>query len=202
MAVGRFVAENYPNHPWSFDRRILYIGPFWYAYTFYDYSSFISVFLALVRCLCVARPLRFKSIFTTFKIVKILVVLVFVALTLRAPVVTIFRLTSAANPLTNSTYRSLGVTENFKRVYKINDIINRNIVSLVAYIIVTTCVIIIVSKLQAASKFRRYLLIASHVGSTLSDNAAGQMATSHWAKVRNRPTICLQRICRLFNLSY
>ena len=184
MAVGRFVAENYPNHPWPFDRRILYIGPFWYAYTFYDYSSFISVFLALVRCACVARPLRFKSMFTTNRTVIILVLLFFVALTLRAPVLTIFRLTWAVNPLTNSTYRSLGVTENFRRIYKINDIINRNIVSLIAYIIVTTCVIILVSKLQAASKFRRSLTSMTHVGSTVSDNATGQMDKT---KAGNKP---------------
>ena len=151
------MVTNYQDHAWPSDPQILYVGFYWYAYVFYDYSSFISMFLALVRCACVARPLRFKSMFTTPRTFAILGVLFFLAVTLRIPVFTVIRVGWAVNPLTNSTYRSIKVVDNFEKFYKANDIINRNIVSWIAYITVTTCVLILASKLQTASRFRQSL---------------------------------------------
>ena len=169
MVVARFIGENYLNFDRPFDRQILYFGLFWYAYVFYDYSSFISVFLALVRCFCVARPLRFKSMFTTTRTVIILIILFLLAVTFRVPILTISRLIWTVNPRTNSTWRSLQYTENFREIYKANDIFNRNIVSWVAYITATTCVIILVSKLRAASKFRQS--VQRHTRSTQNDSS-------------------------------
>ena len=186
VIVGRFMEKNFPNHDWPFDRQILYFGLFWPGYVFYDYSSFISVFLAFVRCVCVARPLRFKSMFTTSRTVKILVVLFLVALTLRAPVLTVFRLTWAVNPRTNSTYRSIRFSDNFREIYKANDIINRNIVSWVAYITAVTCVIILVTKLQTASRFRQSLQSATHVATTETDNSTLQIDKT---KGSNKPVV-------------
>ena len=57
--VGRYMVVHQPGHIWPFHLFIIVLGPYWYAYIFYDYSSFISVFLATVRCACVARPLRY-----------------------------------------------------------------------------------------------------------------------------------------------
>ncbi|KAK3793319.1 hypothetical protein RRG08_042261 [Elysia crispata] len=186
MTVMRFMEKNFPNHDWPFDRQILYLGVFWYAYVFYDYSSFISVFLALVRCVCIARPLRFKSMFTTSRTVIILVILFLMALTFRAPVLTIFRLSWIVNPLTNSTYRSIRIAPNFREIYKANDIFNRNIVSWVAYITTTTCVIILGSKLQAASRFRQSLQITAHAKATEFEKSTLQIDKTKTGK--NPPT--------------
>ena len=175
IMVSRFMWQNFPNHVWPFDPRILFFGFFWYAYVFYDYSSFISVFLALVRCFCVARPLRFKSMFTTSRTVIILVILFLLALIFRAPVLTVFRPTWVVNLLTNSSYRSLRFADNFKEIYKANDIFNRNIISWVCYITATTCVFILVSKLRAASRFRQSLLAATYTESKEWDNSTHQM---------------------------
>ena len=169
VVVGRFMGKNFPSHVWPFHPKILFLGMFWWAYTFYDYSSFISVFLALVRCACVSRPLRFKSMFTISRTVTILGGLFLVAVTLRAPVLTVFRLSWAVNPLTNSTFRSIQFADNFREIYKANDIINMNIIPWVAYIIVVTCVIVLVSHLQVASKFRQSLQNGSN-GSSENDN--------------------------------
>ena len=165
VVVARFMEKNYPNHVWPFHPKILYFGIFWWAYTFYDYSSFISVFLALVRCACVSRPLRFKSMFTISRTVTILGVLFLVAVTLRAPVLTVFRLSWAVNPVTNSTFRSIQFVDNFREIYKANDIINMNTISWVAYIIAIGCVTVLISNLQAASRFRRSLYTASNKSS-------------------------------------
>ena len=57
---------------------------------------------------------------------------------------------------------------------KANDIINRNIVSWIAYITVTTCVLILASKLQTASRFRQSLQNPTQVASTeKSDSTLG-----------------------------
>ena len=157
IIVGRYIQKNEPQHLWPFDFFILILGPFWYAYVFYDYSSFISVFLATVRCACVARPLRFKSMFTKSRTITILCVLFLVALTLRIPVLTVFRLSWAVSPQTNSTYRSIAFAKNVGDIYQANDILNRNIISWLAYVTVTSCVVALASKLQSASKFRRSL---------------------------------------------
>ena len=159
--VGRFMEVNRPDHLWPFSFFIIILGPFWYAYVFYDYSSFISVFLAVVRCACVARPLQFKSMFTKARTITILCVLFIVALTLRIPVLTVFSLTWAINPRTNATYRSIRFANNVGQIYKANDIINRNLISWLTYTTVTTCVIILANKLRVASRFRRSLALQS-----------------------------------------
>ena len=159
--VGRFMEVNSPDHPWPFNFYIIVLGPYWYAYVFYDYSSFISVFLAGVRCACVARPLRFKSMFTKTRTLTILCALFFIALALRIPVLTVFRLTWAINPRTNSTYRSISFADNVQEIYKANDIINRNVISWLSYTAVLTCVIILATKLREASRFRRSLALPS-----------------------------------------
>ena len=177
--VGRYMEVNQPGHIWPFNGFIIILGPYWYAYIFYDYSSFISVFLATVRCACVASPLRFKSMFTKSRTVKILCLLFVLAFILRVPVLTVFRLSWALNPQTNSTYRSIEFADNFRAIYEANDILNRNILSWLAYITITTCVVILASKLQAASKFRRSL--SSQVttkGHLEKDNTLDQISGS------------------------
>ena len=48
IMVGRYMEVNQRQHIWPFHLYIILLGPYWYAYVFYDYSSFISVFLATV----------------------------------------------------------------------------------------------------------------------------------------------------------
>ena len=175
--VGRYIAVHQPGHIWPFDRFIIILGPYWYAYIFYDYSSFISVFLASVRCACVARPLRFKSMLTKSRTITVLCLLFVLAFVLRVPVLTVFRLSWTLNPQTNSTFRSLVFADNFRAIYQANDILNRNIISWLAYIAITTCVVILASKLQAASKFRRSLTSqVTTKGQLEKDKTVGHMS--------------------------
>ncbi|GFR70356.1 chemosensory receptor C [Elysia marginata] len=151
-----FVGQHWPNHEWPFHRYI-HVAFYWYSQVFYDYSSFISVFLGLVRCACVAKPLLFKSMFTVTRTLIILGVLFLVALSLRIPVLTSFRLTWAPKPQTNSTWLAYRASSNSRKMFAILDIVNRNVVSWVAYTITVICVIILVIKLVAASRFRQSL---------------------------------------------
>ena len=175
--VGRYMEANHPRYKWPFDRYIILFGPYWYAYVFYDYSSFISVFLATVRCACIARPLRFKSMFTKSRTLTILCLLFLLAIILRSPVLTVFSLSWAVNPQTNSTYRSIKFADNTREIYQANDILNRNIISWLAYITVTTCVVILTYKLRSASRFRQSLTSqASKNGQSEKGKTGGQVS--------------------------
>ena len=48
---------------------------YWPAFTFYDNSAYISVFLGVTRCACVAMPLRFKSVFTVKRTIAVVLIL-------------------------------------------------------------------------------------------------------------------------------
>ncbi|GFR75735.1 chemosensory receptor C [Elysia marginata] len=172
--VGRFIISNHPNHPWPFHPHILTLGTFWYSFVFYDFSAFVSVFLAVVRCACVAKPLLFKSMFTKARTLSILGSLFLLALVLRIPVLTVFRLTWIANPRTNATFRTVEYTENFMEIYKANDIANRNILSWLTYITMVVCVVILASKLRAASRLR-HTLTAQTVHEDIRDTEISDM---------------------------
>ena len=83
-----------------------------------------------------------------------------------------FRLSWALNLQTNSTsFRSLKFSHNFRDIYKANDILNRNIISLLAYITISMCAVILASKLQTASRFRRSLTSQPKKDNTVSQKA-------------------------------
>ncbi|GFN85180.1 chemosensory receptor c [Plakobranchus ocellatus] len=154
-AVARIILEEKPSHEWPFDHMILIAGIYWYAYVFYDYSSMVSVFLAVVRCLCVAKPLAFKFLVTKARTLISLVTIFIFSIILRIPVFTVFQLASVKHPRTNSSFVQLVISSDYSKMYRVNDIMNRTIISWLAYTTVTVCVFIMVYKLKQASNFRR-----------------------------------------------
>ncbi|KAK3748273.1 hypothetical protein RRG08_039525 [Elysia crispata] len=48
---------------WLVDYRILRYPFYWYAFTFYETSILINVYISVVRCACVAIPFTVKSMF-------------------------------------------------------------------------------------------------------------------------------------------
>ncbi|GFR89887.1 chemosensory receptor A, partial [Elysia marginata] len=122
---------------------------------FQGYSALVSVFMAVVRCLCVARPLKFKSMFTKSRTLTTLGVLLLAAIVQMYADMATIKVGWAVDPRTNSTYLAARYGANFPRFAKLHDIINKNILIWLVYIIVVTCTIILAYKLQVASKFRR-----------------------------------------------
>ncbi|GFS03666.1 chemosensory receptor C [Elysia marginata] len=134
-----FVTQHWPDHHWPFDK-FLHIAFYWYSQVFYDFSSFISVFLGLMRCACVAKPLLFKSVFTINRTLIVLGVLLLVALSLRIPVLISFRFICALKPQTNSTWLFFLAAPNSRQTNAVLDIVNRNVVPWMALIISVACV--------------------------------------------------------------
>ncbi|GFS22874.1 chemosensory receptor A [Elysia marginata] len=139
---------------WPFDIQLFRFLLYWPSVVAYDLSSFISVSLGVIRCACIAMPLKFKFVFTRSRTVKWVMCLVVLAVSLRLPVLTVNRITWITDPKTNtSSARLLEVNREFM-VY-INDILNRNLVIYVTFITMVTCVCVLTFKLYQASKIRR-----------------------------------------------
>ena len=140
---------------WSFDPYLLLYLPYWPAQTAFDLSALISVSLGVTRCACVAMPLKFKHVFTRSRTIKWIMFLVVLAVSLRLPVLTIYRISWRTNPKTNVSSPYLKAV-NTAYMLRINDILNRGIMIYILYFSMVTCVVVLTFKLYQASKVRRY----------------------------------------------
>ena len=152
--VARFLLLHHREFPWAFDPKILVVCIYWYAQIFYDYSCFISVFLAVVRSCCVVMPLKFKAVFTWSRTVKSLVGLFLAAVVLRSPQLFGHSYGWKSYRSTNRTLLSCSESDDLQVLAKVNDIVNRNILSWLAYVTVAVCVVTMVVRLRSASRFR------------------------------------------------
>ncbi|GFR89213.1 chemosensory receptor C [Elysia marginata] len=174
--ISKFLAEKYPQLGVPSDDHILLFSTLWLAQLFYDYSSFVSVFLAVVRCACVARPLRFKSMFTKSRTIILLGVLFIIPVMMNFPILTIVSLGWVLNPNTNSTFLSVRFVENYYSVYMTSDIVNRNVLAWLTYITVVTCATILTCKLLTASRFRRSLVSGPTGGSEKGNRTVARVS--------------------------
>ncbi|GFR63864.1 chemosensory receptor A [Elysia marginata] len=138
----------------GFDLFLLLHLLFWPAYTAYDLSTYISVSLGVMRCACVAMPLQFKLVFTKSRTILWLLFLVVLAVTLRLPVLMVYRVGRRINPITNVSAPYLEA-HNRDAMYKVLDILNRGIIVNVAYIKMISCVCVLSFKLYQSTKIRR-----------------------------------------------
>ncbi|GFS14548.1 chemosensory receptor A [Elysia marginata] len=142
-----------PN-PWPFDKKLLFFLLYWPAFTIYDLSTYISVSLGVMRCACVAMPLKFKLVFTKSRTIKWLMILVVLAISIRLPVLTVHRIAWRKDPKTNLSTPFLAAV-NKKSMSKVLDILNRGIVVNLAYVTMVTCVLLLSFKLYQASRIRQ-----------------------------------------------
>ena len=89
---GMVITSYAEDHKWPFDSKFSLYFFYWPAFTAYDLSAFISVSLGVMRCACVAMPLKFKLVFTKSRTIKWVLFLVILVVALRVPVLTIFRI--------------------------------------------------------------------------------------------------------------
>ncbi|GFN85179.1 chemosensory receptor c [Plakobranchus ocellatus] len=176
--AARIIMIDAPKHVWPFDPMILAAGTKVYSFLFYDYSSFVAVFLAVVRCLCVAKPLAFKSMITKERTLFCLITMFLFAVINRVPKFSVFRLSKVRNPRTNASFMKFVVTSDYYRVNQASDILNKNILPWLAYTTVVVCVVILLQKLKEASKFRQSLTTTSTEQSTGNGASSDRNARS------------------------
>ncbi|XP_059174867.1 uncharacterized protein LOC131955007 [Physella acuta] len=122
---------------------------YWHSLVFYDYSVYVTAFIALVRCCCVAMPLRFKNQFTVSRTLCALCLFFIAATILRTPALIAMTLRNTPSP--NQT----SALELWNNLRIVNDTLNRNIIPLSCFIIIFLCLIILSIKLFSASNFRQ-----------------------------------------------
>ena len=147
---------------WPFIKPLLiFFLPYWPAFTAYDLSALIAVSLGVIHCACVAMPLKFKLVFTKSRTIKWVLFLVVLAISLRLPVLTIFRITWRTDPRTNVSALYLA-SVNRESMSRINDILNRGFLIWFNYVTMITCVIVLSYKLYQSSKIRQSCAVKGH----------------------------------------
>ena len=180
-----------------FDVSILLFLLYWPAFTAYDLSAFISVSLGVMRCACVAMPLKFKFVFTRSRTIKWVIFLAVLAVSLRLPVFTIHRISWRTDPQTNMSSPYLkGV--NYAYMARINDILNRGIVIYILYITMVTCVAVLTFKLYQASKIRR---ACTTVLPKTSDQAPDKPVTYGLSSKDIQVVKSVVMVCMIFTLA-
>ncbi|KAK3803724.1 hypothetical protein RRG08_047687 [Elysia crispata] len=86
-------------------------------------------------------PLRFKTVFTRSRTARGLLGLFIAAICLRAPQFFAHGVSWKFNPATNSSYLSCSDAKDIQILSKVNDLVNRNIVSTITYFLVAACVV-------------------------------------------------------------
>ena len=154
---------------------------FWPAFTFYDYSGYISVFLGVTRCACVAMPLQFKSVFTVKRTAVAILILFCSDVLLHLPMLTVFRLGWVRDPLTNRSSLSLVRDSATVRASKqnINDILNKNTIQWAAFIIMIASVALLSFKLFESSKVRSSATRISSPNDTSDKSTQPKQTNSH-----------------------
>ena len=160
--------------PWPFHHHLLVYPLYWPAFTAYHLSAYIAVSLGVIRCACVAMPLKFKLVFTKSRTIKWVFFLVALAVCLRLPVLTIFRISSRKDPITNVSSIYLA-NINKASMSRINDILNRGFMIWFNYLTMIVCVIVLSYKLYQSSKIRQNCAVqGSQPSNQDSDKAAAQ----------------------------
>ena len=187
-----------PNWNWKFDFTITAFLFYWPAFTIYDFSAYVSVFLGITRCACVALPLHFKSMFTRSRTIISVAALFISTILLRIPVLTLFSIGVKLNPLNNQSYAYLERHGAPTKVF-VNDILNRTSLPWVAFIIMVACVIIMSVKLIETAKVRQPTVSAS---TERNDNQGKQLDSNHKMSPKERHVVqSVVLVCVIFILS-
>ncbi|GFR71143.1 chemosensory receptor C [Elysia marginata] len=174
------LAKRFPKLRLAPGDHVLLFGTVWLSAVFNGFSALVSVFLAVVRCMCVAKPLKFKSMFTKQRTLSILGVLFVAAVAQTYAQVAVIKLIRAVNPRTNSTYLAIRLRDNVHSLMMAHDIFNKAVLIWLMYIIFIVCTCVLASKLRAASKFRRSLAAARGPGKDqAADQIPGSLKSSH-----------------------
>ena len=188
------------DYQWPFDRRFMYYLFYWPAITVYDISAFISVSLGVLRCACVAMPLKFKLVFTKARTVKWVLFLVVLAVGLRIPVLMIYRVAYRTDPATNVSTVYMDEISNKSDMLYINDVLNRGAIIYINYITMVACICVLSFKLYKASLIRQSCTIQPSQSSGL---VAKKLSTQKQLQAKDLQVIkSVVLVCIIFVFSH
>ena len=139
---------------WLVDRDILFYISYWYAYLFYETSILITVYISVVRCACVAIPFKVKNTFTARRAVAAVIAFFTSVVLLRLPMLMKRQVVRVFDPVSNTSQLMYKEIDDGGLANKLNDILSRNIIPWSSFVTVLTCLVVMVTKLQASARFR------------------------------------------------
>ena len=188
-----------PGWVWPFDPSFLTTLTYWPAYTAYDLSTYISVSLGVLRCACVAMPLKFKAVFTNTRTILCVLFLAALSLLLRIPVLTVNRVAWRTSAMTNVS--SPYVTSvNTELMFRINDILNRGCMIWISYVVMIVCVCLLSVKLHEAAKVRKSC--TSNAPQSPDQKSEKPAATSNLSAKDFQVIKSVVLVCTIFILSH
>ncbi|XP_005109640.1 uncharacterized protein LOC101846167 [Aplysia californica] len=150
-----FVANLGRQVMWVIQPSVILFFIYWYAVIFYDTSMLITVFIALVRCCCVAIPLKFKGVFTRSRTAVCIVGITVSTVLTRLPTLITQEIVAEYDAINNRTVYRLRYTADRPQAIELNDIMNRTAIWWIAITTMFVCVIVLATKLRASSEFRK-----------------------------------------------
>uniref|UniRef100_A0A2C9LKG9 G-protein coupled receptors family 1 profile domain-containing protein n=1 Tax=Biomphalaria glabrata TaxID=6526 RepID=A0A2C9LKG9_BIOGL len=125
------------------------------SFMLYVMSMLTTLYLAIVRCLCVARPFHFKNIFTQRRSVLSLCALAVFTIGSYLPLLFQMGMDAQVDKRTNSTRLLLWITLEREFIKVIIWATRDTAISIASQVIISICVVVMATILRRSSQFRK-----------------------------------------------
>ncbi|BFZ17956.1 hypothetical protein BsWGS_20995 [Bradybaena similaris] len=162
----------------------------------YVMTVLTTTFLAVARCMCVARPLHFKNAFTRRRCIIILSCFAVFTIVSYLPIYANMGLLYQYDSRINATRPSLWISPNREIIKDVIWAVRDTFLPIITQFIVIVCVIVMANSLRESNKFRQ----SSRVDRTLSekDKDAGKLGKKDMQVVKQVAIIsCVYIVCNM-----
>ncbi|NP_001191495.1 chemosensory receptor C [Aplysia californica] len=149
------ILDAYGSADFYVDPRGLYYQVIFISSMSYDISTYITAFISLERCLCVALPFRFKELFTFKRAVLAMATIFCLTFCCYLPHYVTSGLRVQWDPRTNTTRVLLWSSKDMPAITAFLDLWNHLILAVTSVVIVIVCTHIMVTGLKKSSQFQR-----------------------------------------------
>ncbi|KAK6978968.1 P2Y purinoceptor 2 [Biomphalaria glabrata] len=153
LATGGFIRDVYIMSR-RIDADFFFTVFVWFESLFVDLSTALTVFIAIERCTCVARPLHFKSSFIALHTRGIILIIFLFILTNYIPLIATLELHKFPQSETNSTIFMIKFSSINIQLQRFNEFIFCTSLAVICLICVFVCAIIMYRGLKQSSRVR------------------------------------------------
>ncbi|XP_059164835.1 uncharacterized protein LOC131947625 [Physella acuta] len=177
---------------WSVDPLtiVLFLVP--YHRMFYDLANLVTCYIAVARCCCVVMPLQFKYTFSKYKTWAVIGVISLFFCAEYFPLFVTQRLSEQYYPSLNLTKIEIVYSANRENLVKIlMDILNRNVLLVLTFLVCFICLLIITHGLRKASIFRNSVKTGAESGQKAKSSKHVTLSTSDLQVIKGIAVVLL-----------
>uniref|UniRef100_A0A2C9LX96 G-protein coupled receptors family 1 profile domain-containing protein n=1 Tax=Biomphalaria glabrata TaxID=6526 RepID=A0A2C9LX96_BIOGL len=172
-----------------------YLTGGWPHVVFTRITSWITAFITLERCLCIALPLKIKSLLTARRVKVIMVSIFLILIASVTPVYCVNSYGWKYFPSRNKTLIGLVYTPDRESVEKVSFTFNNIIIPFFAFLTIVCCTLVLVAKLRSKAKWRRK---STSAGQTDQMTSRDQKVTKMVVMISTLFIVCFTPICVVF----